>query len=120
MAKKTMTWTINGNILTVKHLDDNDRLDTFDMVELFDNFNKLEEVQQLTIVNGVKQKLADSCARSKDEKLTPAERTEQMAKIWKRMVVDRKWTTKREVTQKIATNKVIVEGLKAKIGLAIL
>jgi len=84
MAKKQMNWTNNAAILKVEHLDIEESQE-FDLTEIFEEADNFNEVQLNVIVYGIKQKLADSCARSKDMTLTGAERVEQIAEVWERL-----------------------------------
>ena len=88
--KKAMDWKYNDKgDLTCTHLDVEEGqalTSTFELAKLFSDFSKLTEVQQLTIVYGVKQKLADTTARPADEKLTAAERDAAMTKLYEQIV----------------------------------
>lgn len=87
MAKQTMKWELLEEVvLACTHLDDEDRQQMFDLTELYPDYREYNEVQKNIIAYGVKQKLADSCARSKDQTLTSQERTEQMDEVYSRMV----------------------------------
>ena len=96
---KAMDWKYSDEgSLTCNHLDVDEGkalTSTFDLTELFSDFSKLTEVQKLTIVYGIKQKLADTTARGKDEKLTPAERDEAMTKLYGQIIAGT-WAVKGE------------------------
>jgi hypothetical protein len=55
------------------------------------SFDDFDEVEELTAVNGIKQKLDDAIARSKDMTLAGAEQREVQEELYNRMAVDRKW-----------------------------
>ena len=88
--KKAMDWKYSEEgSLTCSHLDVEEGqalTSTFDLTKLFGDFKELTEVQKLTIVYGVKQKLADTTARPVDEKLTPVERDAAMTKLYGQIV----------------------------------
>ena len=61
--------------------------------ELFPEFLKYTEAQQMTIEYGVKQKLSDSIARPKDQKLSKKEVIEQFDETWA-LIVSGEWVKK--------------------------
>jgi len=63
------------------------------LLDLFGNWESLDEVQQAVVINGLKQKLDDATARSKDEKLTEEEKREVQKTLWLRISEERKWNT---------------------------
>lgn len=97
MAKKTMKWTLDKGILTCEHTD-GDFSQTFDLTDLWSEFEKWNEVQSKAGAYGVKQKLADHCAQSADAKYTPDERRDRMADLWARLTDpdDPQWNVKGE------------------------
>jgi hypothetical protein len=93
---KAMKWTVDGSVLTLEHVDSPVALtQTFDVVEIFPEWDTLTDVQQKVVLNGLKQKLADSVAVSKDAKLTPKERSEAIAELWGRLL-EGEWNRKAE------------------------
>ena len=109
MAKKSMDWEFSDQgILTVEHKDvtPSKKVD-FDVKEFFPNFTDMDKIQQNVVVYGLKQKLADSCAASKDMAMTVNERIATMSNVWSRLK-DGVWTQKggeREtISKKIAAN----------------
>ena len=94
MATRLMKWAIEGNELTVEHTDV-EELQSFDMTDIFENYEELTAIQQKTIINGIKQKLADSCAREKNIKLTGQERLDRMNKVYGN-ILDGHWNIKGE------------------------
>jgi len=89
--KRTMKWTLDGDTLVAKHLDTPlDKLSLFVITDIFPNFTEMTEVQQNLIAYGIKQKLADSCARSKEVSLNADERHTQMMEVWNTLL-DGKW-----------------------------
>lgn len=61
------------------------------MTDLFPDFLDMDEVECNVILNGVKQKIADTIARSKEEALTEAEKREAQLTLWERLTKDREW-----------------------------
>ena len=125
MAKRLIDWTLKGSILVMGKYIDKDtpatELAKFDIIELYPNFNKLNEVQQFYIIYGIKQKLAD---RSSSE--TVAEEKVVLAKeLWKdskdgKVTVTRSNATGAKENKRIATagreaaKVVSLEGLLTK------
>lgn len=68
----------------------------FSLIALFEDFLTLDEVQKSCIINGIKQKMDDSVARSKEEKLTLEEMKEIHEKLWERITIERKWNMEKE------------------------
>lgn len=89
--KVRMSWELKASVLTcsIGTID----VGSFDLSKIWNNFAEFDEVGRETAAYGCKQKLADSCARSKDAKLTLPEVKEQLANMWKQLSVDRKFTT---------------------------
>ncbi len=94
MATRLMKWAVEGNDLTVEHTDV-EEIQTFDMTDLFELYEDFTPIQQKIIINGVKQKLADSCAREKNIKLTGQERVDRMNKVYGN-ILDGNWNIKGE------------------------
>jgi len=93
---KVMKWTLDGSYLTLEHVDSPEKLtQTFDAAEIFPQWTELTDVQQKVIVNGLKQKLADSVAVSKDAKMNASERHDSIAELWERLL-DGEWNRKGE------------------------
>lgn len=92
MARKLMDWTFKkGNFtLTVTFLQTTETRE-FALTELFVNVDlaKMDNAELGTVVNGTKQKLADSVAPKEID--TDSLRIEKMERLWERMTVDRKW-----------------------------
>ena len=57
------------------------------------NFRDFDEVEEWTAVNGLKQKLDDCTARSKDMTLTDPEKREIQEELWLRLCESRKWNS---------------------------
>lgn len=87
MAKN---WTIEAMDMTRTYKDEVPML-VINLELLFPEIEDMDEAQQGTISNGVKQKLDDSIARSKEEKLTEVEKREVQSALWDRLKDDRKW-----------------------------
>jgi hypothetical protein len=90
--KKKASWKLDGVSQTVTMPDGITR--SFDLSELFPDFAKFNGTQQNTIAYGVKQKLSDSTARSKDEKLDSKGAVEVMATTYAGIIDNTAWTKK--------------------------
>ena len=86
-----------------------------DINDLFEDFYMLEVVQRATIINGLKQKIADSIARSKDAKLTEAEKRDVQETLWLRISVDKEWNMPKATGARgpAVSYKVIIPALEA-------
>lgn len=87
---------------------------------LFEEFAEFEEVQQLCIVNGLKQKIDDNLARPKELALTVTEQYTETVDLWKQLIEGRKWNkTERAGSGKgeSVSLKLIVDPLR-KAGLS--
>jgi hypothetical protein len=71
---------------------------TMNLDDLFTGFKALDEVQQAVVINGLKQKLDDAVARSKDQALTEKEKREVQEALWERIAKDRKWNMEAKAT----------------------
>lgn len=91
MAKQ-MTWELTKGILEVNHTDGQFK-QSFDLTDMFPDFLDYNTVQANIIGYGLKQKLADSCAKSADEKLTAEERRDTMTAVWDRLIAG-EWNVK--------------------------
>ena len=90
MSKKLWSVDLDSGILTRHYEGDVDDL-TCDLTVLFEEFCTMEPVQQRVIVNGLKQRLADTTARTKDAKLSESEKREVQDALWQRMSVEREY-----------------------------
>lgn len=54
-------------------------------------FSTLDEVEKMCFINGLKQKLDDTTARSKDMTLSDTEKREIQSEMWIRLTEERKW-----------------------------
>lgn len=84
MAKSNLSWDIVDTKLVVEILAIKRKV-SFDMGKVFPDYGKYTAVQQKTIANGLKQKLADHLARPTDMKLTPVEMIVELEALWKRL-----------------------------------
>lgn len=80
------------------------------------DFQSLDEVEKLCFINGLKQKMDDTTARSKDMTLTDPEKREIQEAMWLRLVEDRKWNaeskTKGPRSESVGLKLVVPEFLK--------
>lgn len=81
----------------------------FSVTKLFPDFLKYDEAQRGTIINGIKQKLEDKCAKSKDEKLSEAEKRVVHDTTWRLLSVDRKWNVKERAEKAPAVTLTVLE-----------
>jgi hypothetical protein len=86
------SWSITNATLTCKFPSDNTL--AFDLARVFPDFNKLTDAQKLVVGNGVHQKLGDSCARSKAEKLDEDGMVTQMNTTFEGIVDGTVWSKK--------------------------
>ena len=125
MAKSNLSWSLAESKLTVEVLALKQKM-TFGLDMLFPDFLKYDNVQQMTIAYGVKQKLADHVARSADVKLTPAEMVVELKALWNRITVDKLWnkpgegksTMKKRVDEAVAKASPAELAVLKKLGLA--
>ena len=66
----------------------------YDLTELFEDFTDLTSLQQAAIAYGVKQKLADCTARSKDMTLSPQEQVDTMTARYRTLIETQEWNEK--------------------------
>lgn len=115
MAKKCWnTENVEKGIL-IRQYDGDVKDLTINIAELFVDLFDRDEAEFGCIVNGVKQKLADTIARSKDEKLTEQEKRDAQEALWTRMSVERKWNMPKQgggVRGPAVSYKVIVPALE--------
>ena len=62
-----------------------------DLDQLFPTFGEFDEVQQNVVINGMKQKLDDAIARSKNMALSEPEKREVQEALATRILLERKW-----------------------------
>lgn len=87
-----------------------------DALVISTDFQALDEVEKLCFINGLKQKLDDTTARSKDMTLSDPEKREIQEAMWLRLVEDRKWNaeskTKGPRSESVGLKLVVPEFLK--------
>ena len=81
MAKSK--WNLDKATLTCTS---GDTITNIDLATLFPEFDNMDDVQQMAIAYGIKQKLSDACARPKDQTLTSAEAKVVMINTYERVV----------------------------------
>lgn len=100
-------WTYSEGTMTRTYADDTPDL-VVKLTNLFPDFHDYDDAQKGCIVNGTKQKLDDSIARKKDEKLTEPEKRQVQADLWERNSVDRIWNAEsRTRTPSVSYTKLI-------------
>ena len=108
MAKSKLSWSLTDSTLAVEVLATKTKV-TFDIAKLFPKFMEMSDVQQRTIANGLKQKLADHLARSADVALTPQEMVTELNALWERLCSGH-WNMEGK-----GTSRVKVSELKAQV-----
>lgn len=98
MAKKTMRWSLDEAkaALTCEHIANEKVISTqvFNMPELFYEWADMDSVQKQVAAYGLKQKMADACAVTKDMEQTVNERIVTIDSMWARLSVDRNFVVK--------------------------
>lgn len=86
------------------------------------DFHSFDEVEELMAVNGLKQKLDDTTARSKEMTLTDQEKREIQEALWTRLCEDRKWNAEGKArgprSESVGLKVVVPEFLR--LGLSVL
>lgn len=90
--KKKASWKLDNAMLAVTM--PTGETTQYNLGELFTNFEKLTGTQQNTVAYGVKQKLSDSTARGKDEKLDAKGSIEVMNETFAEILDGTAWTRK--------------------------
>jgi hypothetical protein len=97
----------------------------YELTKIFTGFEEMTTIQKLIVVNGTKQKLADTTARNKDAALTPTERINVMNDRWNDLlnnIWNRKGSgggvKKAELVAKNAELEARVKELEAKLAKA--
>lgn len=109
VKKKWMNWTLNETMDVLTCSFDDILEHTPDLVcnlrEFFKSvkWERLEDVEKLALVNGIKQKLADKTAASKDLAMSAKEKRAVMAATWERLCNERLWNAKAEPRGKVQT-----------------
>ena len=89
MARKQANWNYdNIGVLSVVLPDG--ETDSYDLTLLIGSWSALDEVQRFYIAYGVKQKLSDKCAATKDQTFTEVEKIERMKELFNFTVENRK------------------------------
>lgn len=85
-------WKLDATNLVCTYPDG--RIKSFNILEVVPDFVSYTEPHKAVICNGISQKLGDSCARKKTEKLTIDNAMVQMGITWERIVDGSAWTRK--------------------------
>ena len=107
MAKRVMTWSMDNGVLGCSHTDGN--ATSYDLGAVFPEILDYTDVQLKVIAYGVKQKLADSCARPSDQTLTYGERVAVMAGLYDQLVAG-KWSDRK------GSDRISVKAIKDKVA----
>ena len=93
MARKD--WTLTGATLScILGTGLGEVSGSFNLAELFEDFTDLTSLQQAAIAYGVKQKLADCTARSKDMTLSDQEQVDTMTARYRTLIETQEWNEK--------------------------
>ena len=117
-------WSLDKVLLKVSMPDG--KVADFNLNDLFSGFEKLTGTQQNTVAYGVKQKLSDSTARSKDEKLDSKGAIEVMRMTYAGIVDGTAWTKKggggfsKKISQAVLEEKAKEAGLSVTKAKAVL
>jgi len=87
---KNWTYIEEEGILLRNYKDDVESLE-IDMDRLFPGWLEFEKVQKQVVINGMKQKLDDAIARSKDQALTEKEKAEVQYTLAERILHEREY-----------------------------
>lgn len=82
---KQLKWQEEGSVITPGYTVDDKHIPlgpAFNLVEIFPTFDDFSKVEKYLSIYGTKQRLADFCARPKDQKLTKAEMVVEMERLW--------------------------------------
>jgi len=107
VKKKWMSWTLSEDMSVLTCAFDDVLEHTPDLVcnlrEFFKSvkWERLEDVEKLALVNGIKQKLADKTAASKDLAMSAKEKRAVMAATWERLCNKRLWNAPAQARGKI-------------------
>jgi len=109
MAKNWIYSNEAKGILTRSYKEETSSL-VMELIELYPEFMDFDDAQEMAIVNGIKQKLDDAIARSKDMTLSEEEKREIQETIWLRMSIERKYNTegKKEKGKQVPLNKAVL------------
>lgn len=102
---KLMTWKMAENMMSMTlEAEGLDTL-TFDINEFWKSskFERLEDVEKLAVWNGLKQKMADKTAVSKELQLSTKEKFDIVSETWKRLCDERRWNKPAENRKGVTT-----------------
>lgn len=90
--KKMLTWSLSEDGMTLKLTTDAGNRE-FPIADFWktSKFERLEDVEKLCVLNGLKQKLADKVAASKELQLSMTEKLAIIDETWKRLTTERQW-----------------------------
>ena len=111
MAKRLIKWTVDKGVLSAEHIG-LDKVQAFDIRELFPDYGQLDHAQRGIIKNGIKQRLADKTTDSQGQKLSQEEKIAWMKEQWELMTVERKY---KEETAAIRGPSVSIKPLIMKL-----
>ena len=93
---------------------------TFFLYDLFPTYMEMEPVQQSCICNGMKQKLDDAVARSRDMALTEKEKQQEQASLLEQIISRREWNSASKKAEKApSVGLKLVVPVLLKLGLSV-
>jgi len=107
VVKKTLTWKVSEDMSYMTLEASNGRNMTFTFTDFWKTgkWERLEDVEKLCVINGLKQKLVDKIAASKDLQLSIDEKFKIIEETWKRLCENRQWNKPSE-GRKAAVSKI--------------
>jgi len=103
---KLMTWKLSED-MTVLTLETSIKTIQFNILDFFKSvkWERLEQVEKLAVINGLKQKLSDKTAASKELQLSLKEKLDVIEAAWKQLTEGRMWNKPSE-GRKAAVSKI--------------
>jgi hypothetical protein len=107
MARKQTKWEYNDEGILSCELPEGAKCE-FDLTELFVNWTDFDEVERFYAAYGVKQKLSDRCAATKDASYTEEEKVTRMKELFIYTVEKRKLpkSEKSGIARKVTPEKI--------------
>jgi hypothetical protein len=121
MASKITKWLIDWKTGVMScTIDAINKTAEYDVKVIFPEWDEMTDIQKHCVYTGLKPKLEDTTAESKDMKQTPAERYAKISNMWNRLTVDEVWSLKsgeRDTPQKRLAGMKIISASMAKAAI---
>ena len=117
VTKWAMDWITGIMTCTIEAVG---KVSTYDVKDIFPEWEQLTDIQKHCIYTGLKPKLEDSTAEKSDMKQSPMERYAKISNMWDRLTIEEVWTTKREreeSVQKRLSNFKVISASMAKAAI---